>query len=69
MYIAQRTNPVVEIRAEARRRAGRGSLLARLHQWLEQTWARRQEWQMEQAVLRLEHPDVLSEMRAARRRV
>jgi hypothetical protein len=69
MYIAETTNPVADIRAEARRRAGVGSLFARLHQWLEQAWARHRERQMELAVIRLEHPDVLNELRAARRRV
>ena len=68
MYIAATTNPVAAIRAEARRAAGRASLPIRLCRLAARAWACRLERRIERAAARLEHPDVLKEMLAARRR-
>jgi hypothetical protein len=68
MYIAATTDPVVAIRAEARRAAERGSMAARLCRWLVQAWVSRLERRIERAVVRLEHAGVLEELREARRK-
>jgi len=66
MYIAATTDPVVEIRAEARRVAARPSLPAMLRRWLVHAWEHRLDRQIEQTVVRLEHAGLLDELREAR---
>ena len=61
MYITANAEPVAAIRADARRRAERVSVLDLVRRWI----VRHEQRRMELAVLELGHPGVMAEMRRA----